>query len=114
MPVFSTSDFHPPGQILMDLGSVSAIDPEYTPKQVLRLAQKAGFSSVELICWPPAKSERRYAGVTHINATDLSRDAGYAKDAAIEVEGEAFEGSLESRLDAPHISRRYLLQYLQG
>src|SRR5580704_7992308 len=56
----------------MKLGFVSAILPDYTLEQVFRFARDAGFSSVELMCWPPGKSERRYAGVTHIDATDVS------------------------------------------
>ncbi|MGB0069764.1 MAG: sugar phosphate isomerase/epimerase, partial [Isosphaeraceae bacterium] len=59
----------------MKLGFVSAIVPEYTLEQVLSFAHKAGFSSVELMCWPPGKAERRYAGVTHIDVTNLSLDA---------------------------------------
>ncbi len=59
----------------MKLGFVSAILPEFTLDQVLSFAQQAGFSSVELMCWPPGGSERRYAGVTHLDATNLSLDA---------------------------------------
>ena len=59
----------------MKLGFVSAIVPEYTLEQVLSFAHKTGFSSVELMCWPPGKAERRYAGVTHVDAADLSMDA---------------------------------------
>jgi sugar phosphate isomerase/epimerase len=59
----------------MKLGFVSAILPEYTLEQVLSFAQQAGFSSVELMCWPPGKSERRYAGVTHLDVTELTTDA---------------------------------------
>jgi sugar phosphate isomerase/epimerase len=59
----------------MKLGFVSAILPEYTLEQVLSFAHEAGFSSVELMCWPPGKSERRYAGVTHVDATNLSAGA---------------------------------------
>ena len=59
----------------MKLGFVSAILPDYTLEQVFRFARDAGFSSVELMCWPPGKAERRYAGVTHIDTTDLSLDA---------------------------------------
>jgi sugar phosphate isomerase/epimerase len=59
----------------MKIGFVSAILPDYTLEQVLSFAQKAGFSSVELMCWPPGKSERRYAGVSHVDTTDLSLDA---------------------------------------
>jgi sugar phosphate isomerase/epimerase len=56
----------------MKIGFVSAILPEYTLEQVLGFAHRAGFASVELMCWPPGKTERRYAGVTHLDATDLT------------------------------------------
>ena len=59
----------------MKLGFVSAILPEYSLEQVLSFAHQSGFSSVELMCWPPGKAERRYAGVTHVDVTDLSLDA---------------------------------------
>jgi sugar phosphate isomerase/epimerase len=59
----------------MRLGFVSAILPDYTLEQVFRFARDAGFASVELMCWPPGKADRRYAGVTHIDVTDLSLDA---------------------------------------
>jgi sugar phosphate isomerase/epimerase len=58
----------------MKLGFVSAILPEYTLEQVLSFAAQAGFSSVELMCWPPGKSERRYAGVTHLDAVNLAAE----------------------------------------
>ena len=56
----------------MKLGFVSAILPDYTLEQVLSFARQAGFSSVELMCWPPGKSERRYAGVSTSDVTNLS------------------------------------------
>src|SRR5262245_46952902 len=59
----------------MKLGFVSAILPEYSLEQVLHFAAEAGFSSVEVMCWPPGRAERRYAGVTHLDVTDLSQDA---------------------------------------
>jgi sugar phosphate isomerase/epimerase len=58
----------------MKLGFVSAILPEYTLEQVMHFASEAGFSSVELMCWPPGRAERRYAGITHLDVTDLSPD----------------------------------------
>jgi sugar phosphate isomerase/epimerase len=63
------------GRITMKLGFVTAIVPEYTLEQVLSLAHESGFSSVEVMCWPPGKAERRYAGVSHIDVTDLSKGA---------------------------------------
>jgi sugar phosphate isomerase/epimerase len=59
----------------MKLGFVSAILPEHTLERVLSFAHQVGFSSVELMCWPPGKTERRYAGVTHLDVNDLSTDA---------------------------------------
>lgn len=59
----------------MKIGFVSAILPEFALDQVLGFAAEAGFSSVEVMCWPPGKAERRYAGVTHLDVTDLSADA---------------------------------------
>jgi sugar phosphate isomerase/epimerase len=59
----------------MKLGFVSAILPDYTLEQVFRFARDTGFAGVELMCWPPGKAERRYAGVSHIDVTDLSTDA---------------------------------------
>lgn len=52
----------------MKLGFVSAILPELTLDEVFGFANEASFSSVEVMCWPPGKAERRYAGVTHLDA----------------------------------------------
>ncbi len=61
----------------MKLGFVSAIFPEFTLEQVLAFAAETGFSSVELMCWPPGKAERKYAGVTHFDPSTL--DSGGIK-----------------------------------
>jgi sugar phosphate isomerase/epimerase len=55
----------------MQLGFVSAIVPELPLDQVLALAARLGYDCVEVMCWPPGKAERRYAGVTHIDVTAL-------------------------------------------
>jgi sugar phosphate isomerase/epimerase len=60
---------------MMSLGFVSAILPELTLEEVLAFASKEGFSSVELMCWPLGKAERRYAGVTHVDAAALEKAA---------------------------------------
>jgi sugar phosphate isomerase/epimerase len=52
----------------MKIGFVSAILPELSLEQVLALAAGQGFQTVELMCWPRGLAERRYAGVTHLNA----------------------------------------------
>jgi sugar phosphate isomerase/epimerase len=56
----------------MKLGFVSAILPDLTLREVLEFAAEEGFDCVEVMCWPPGKAERRYAGVTHIDVTKLT------------------------------------------
>src|SRR6185437_15726497 len=58
----------------MRLGFVSAILPDYTLEQVFRFARDEGFACVELMCWPPGKADRRYAGVTHLDVTSLNEE----------------------------------------
>ncbi len=58
----------------MKLGFVSAILPDQTLAEVMAFAAETGFACVELMCWPPGKAERRYAGVTHLNVVGLNQD----------------------------------------
>lgn len=63
---------------MMKLGFLSAILPDASLEQVLQTASTLGYDCVELACWPVGKSQRRYAGVTHIDASkndDESIDA---------------------------------------
>jgi sugar phosphate isomerase/epimerase len=56
----------------MHLGFVSAILPDLSLEEVLRFASEQGFDTVEVMCWPKGKAERRYAGVTHVDVAGLS------------------------------------------
>jgi sugar phosphate isomerase/epimerase len=56
----------------MQLGFVSAILGDCSLEEVFEFASSAGYSCVEVMCWPPSKAERRYAGVCHINTAELS------------------------------------------
>jgi len=58
---------------MIKLGFVSAILADQTFEQVISFAAKTGYSCVEIMCWPVGKAERRYAGVTHIDAATLSK-----------------------------------------
>ena len=40
---------------------------------MVEFAFEAGYSCVELMCWPKGKAERRYAGVTHLDVADFGR-----------------------------------------
>jgi len=57
----------------MQLGYVTAILPDWTLEQNMQFAAKNGFDSLEVMCWPVGKAERRYAGVTHIDVTDFTQ-----------------------------------------
>ena len=58
----------------MPLGFVSAILPDLSLEEVLTFASEQGFETVEVMCCPVGKAERRYAGVTHIGVGSM-RDA---------------------------------------
>lgn len=59
----------------MQLGFVSAILPELGLEEVLAAAAAIGYDCVELMCWPPGKAERRYAGVTHLDVSHFEARA---------------------------------------
>lgn len=56
----------------MQLGFVSAILPDLTLEEVLRLAADEDYDCVEIMCWPVGRKDRKYAGVTHIDVTDFT------------------------------------------
>ncbi|MEZ5943613.1 MAG: sugar phosphate isomerase/epimerase family protein [Planctomycetaceae bacterium] len=58
----------------MQLGFCSAILPEQSLSQVLLFAADAGYDCVELMCWPPSKADRRYAGITHVDVTEFTEE----------------------------------------
>jgi sugar phosphate isomerase/epimerase len=53
------------------LGFVSAIFPQKSFEDVVDIAAAHQFACEELMCWPKVKAERRYAGVTHLDADAL-------------------------------------------
>ena len=57
----------------MKLGFVTAILPELRFEDVLCFASVEGFSTVEVMCWPVGKAERKFAGVTHIDVTNMTK-----------------------------------------
>lgn len=65
----------------MKLGLHSAILSESTFEEVVDYANSVGYKALEIVCWPPGKANRRYAGVTHIDVTDLDESKiAYIKD----------------------------------
>lgn len=65
----------------MKLGFVSAILDTYSFEEMVDFASEQGFECVEVACWPKGKAERRYAGVTHIDADQVDDEmAAYILD----------------------------------
>lgn len=56
----------------MKLGFVSALLSECSFEQVIDTASELGYECVEVASWPSGKKDRRYAGVSHIDADALS------------------------------------------
>jgi sugar phosphate isomerase/epimerase len=56
----------------MKLGFVSAILAELSLDEVLSFAGAEGFATVELMCWPVGRADRKYAGVTHVDVASLT------------------------------------------
>ena len=62
----------------MKLGFVSAIMEDYSFEEMIDFASAKGFECVEVASWPMGKAERRYAGVTHVDAEKALEDDAYA------------------------------------
>ena len=96
----------------MKLGFVSAILDQSNYEEMMDIASSLGFECVEVACWPQGKAERRYAGVSHIDAERVLEDdayaahiLSYAKDKGVEISSLAFypntmDGDLEKRAAA--------------
>lgn len=69
----------------MQLGFVTAILPDLTLAEVAAFGKSAGYTCLEVMCWPVSKAERRYAGVTHLDVTDFT--AGRADDIRGDLNG---------------------------
>jgi sugar phosphate isomerase/epimerase len=69
----------------MKLGFFTAALPGNTLEQAAKWGAESGFQAIEIACWPLEKASRRYAGVTHINVTEL--DKAQAKDIRAMLDG---------------------------
>src|SRR5436853_5931755 len=76
----------------MQLGFVSAILAELSLEEVLAFAADEGFGCVELMCWPPGKAERRYAGVCHVDVTNLGDDQTHRLRDVLRIHGVTVSG----------------------
>ncbi len=80
------------GNVTLQLGFVSAILPDLSLNEVLTFARETGYDCVEVMCWPVGKAERRYAGVTHLDATDFGPAQAEEVRALVAESGVAISG----------------------
>jgi sugar phosphate isomerase/epimerase len=76
----------------MKLGFVSAILPELSFEELIDYAAESGYRCVEICCWPVGKSERKYAGVTHIDVDTLDETRVSAVNAYLIKKGVEISG----------------------
>ena len=57
----------------MKLGFFTAALPDSTLEQAAQWGAENDFQAIEIACWPPQKATRRYAGVTHIDVSNLDK-----------------------------------------
>ncbi len=104
----------------MQLGFVSAILPEASLADVFETGSEYGYDCVELMCWPPGTADRRYAGVTHFDASNISDTtinelSGLCSTHNISVSGLGYyPNALSPDLDVANIATHHILQVIEA
>jgi sugar phosphate isomerase/epimerase len=99
----------------MQLGFVSAILGDLSLEDVLRFAVDEGFACVEPMAWPPGGSDRRYAGVCHVDVrnfteSDAARIGDWCQRYGVSLSG---LGYYPNPLDADAEHRRVVAEHLR-
>lgn len=79
----------------MKLGLNSAILGDLSFEELVDFASENNLECLEVCCWPNRKAERRYAGVSHINVSDLGQDKveyikKYCREKGVEISALAY------------------------
>ena len=72
---------------MIHFGLLTAILDGWSFEEAVDTAAEMGFECLEVACWPAGKAERRYAGVSHIDAERVLEDDEYAAYVKNYVEG---------------------------
>lgn len=89
----------------MQMGLVSAILDGWTFEEMIDTVSEMGFECVEVACWPQGKAERRYAGVSHIDVDNTSKEyidyvLNYCKKKNVSISSLAFyPNTMDSNLE---------------
>jgi sugar phosphate isomerase/epimerase len=98
----------------MKFGLNSAILADLNFEEVIDYVSENGFSCVEMMCWPVGKAERRYAGVTHIDVTNITKEKAeyinsYCKKRGVEISA---LGYYPNPLDPDLEKRNYFVEHI--
>ncbi len=101
----------------MKLGFVSAILDQSSYEEMIDIASTFGYECVEVACWPVGKSERRYAGVTHIDVEKVLEDDAYASTVLEYAQSRNIEISslayYPNALDADEAKRTATIEHIE-
>jgi len=102
----------------MKLGFVSAILDQSSYEEMMDTAAALGFECVEVACWPQGKAERRYAGVSHIDAERVLEDetyaahiTAYAREKKVEISSLAY---YPNTMDGDLVKREAAIAHLKN
>ena len=98
----------------MQLGLVSAILDQSDFYEMIDIVAENGLECVEVACWPAGKAERRYAGVSHIDTENLTKDQAekynaYAKEKKVAISALAY---YPNPLDEDLAKRQQVINHL--
>jgi len=98
----------------MQLGFVSAIFADLKLEEVLAFAAEEDFQFVEIMCWPPMKADRRYAGVTHLDVSNFTEEQAEHTRTLLELHGVKISGLgyYPNPLDADPQHRKAVAEHL--
>ncbi len=100
----------------MKLGFFSAILPDLSFEQLMDFAAANHFACVEVACWPSGKADRKFAGITHIDVTGLTKTRADDINALCQQRGVSISalGYYPNPLDAdPIVSKRAVDHFKQ-
>lgn len=96
------------------LGLTSAMLGELSFEELIDFWSEEGLECVELACWPVMKTDRRYAGVTHVDVASLTKEKTdyinkYCLDRNVDISALAY---YPNTLDENPEKRRFYISHL--
>lgn len=104
----------------MKIGFVSSILDGYSFEEVIDFASQHGFKCVELASWKQEKAERRYAGVSHLDAEGLTDEKAkyildYCNDRNVEISSLAYyPNTMDSDLEKRKANIEHLMSVIDA